>query len=215
MEVLEQKLEQKVKAAEGATMPDGTLHIGRYVTPQFEPALSFSLSDTWRLNYPETANSLSLEGPGGNLLEFTASPFNVVTPDKPDEMPVPGPEDAEEWASWFQSHPSLVTSNSGPRNIGSASGRRIDVTGVTPEADLQGCIRPGSRLVITCVSLYYSGPVYEAPPMSYRVDWKHRFVMVDVKGETVVIGVSAPADKFDEFLPKAQKILDSIEWKYG
>jgi hypothetical protein len=38
---------------------------------------------------------------------------------------------------------------------------------------------------------------------------------VDVGGETVVIDVAAPADKFDEFLPKAQKVLDSVEWKGG
>ena len=38
---------------------------------------------------------------------------------------------------------------------------------------------------------------------------------MDVGGETVLIDVSAPADKFDEFLPKAQKVLDSVEWKGG
>jgi hypothetical protein len=39
--------------------------------------------------------------------------------------------------------------------------------------------------------------------------------MVDVRGETVVINAIAPAGKVDEFLPKAQKVLDSVEWKGG
>jgi hypothetical protein len=42
---------------------------------------------------------------------------------------------------------------------------------------------------------------------------KDRYVIVDVGGETVVTDVVAPADKFDAFLPKAQKVLDSVEWK--
>jgi hypothetical protein len=35
---------------------------------------------------------------------------------------------------------------------------------------------------------------------------------VDVGGQTVLIDVAARADKFDEFLPKAQKVLDSVKW---
>jgi hypothetical protein len=42
---------------------------------------------------------------------------------------------------------------------------------------------------------------------------KDQFIIVDVESETVVIDVSAASDKFDEFLPKAQKVLDSVEWK--
>jgi hypothetical protein len=36
---------------------------------------------------------------------------------------------------------------------------------------------------------------------------------VDVEGKTVVIDVAAQAGKFDEFLPKAQKVLDTVEWE--
>jgi hypothetical protein len=31
----------------------------------------------------------------------------------------------------------------------------------------------------------------------------------------VLIDVGTQADRFDEFLPKAQKVLDSVEWKGG
>jgi hypothetical protein len=37
-------------------------------------------------------------------------------------------------------------------------------------------------------------------------------VIVDVEGETVVINVATRVDEFDEFLPPAQKVLDSVEW---
>jgi len=36
-----------------------------------------------------------------------------------------------------------------------------------------------------------------------------------VEGEPVVIDVVAPAGNFDEFLPKAQKALETVEWRGG
>jgi hypothetical protein len=42
---------------------------------------------------------------------------------------------------------------------------------------------------------------------------KNRFIIVDVGGETVVIHATAQTDKFDEFLPKAQKVLDTVKWQ--
>jgi hypothetical protein len=40
---------------------------------------------------------------------------------------------------------------------------------------------------------------------------RDRYVTVDVGGETVLIDVAAPADKSDELLPRAQKVLDNVE----
>jgi hypothetical protein len=34
-----------------------------------------------------------------------------------------------------------------------------------------------------------------------------------VKGETVAIDFGSPAEKFDEFWPKAQKVGDSVKWR--
>jgi len=34
----------------------------------------------------------------------------------------------------------------------------------------------------------------------------------DVKGDTVVIWYAAPLDVFDEFAPRAQKVVDSVKW---
>jgi hypothetical protein len=37
-------------------------------------------------------------------------------------------------------------------------------------------------------------------------------VLEDVKGETVEIAFSSPPEKFDEFAPEAQKVLESVKW---
>jgi uncharacterized protein YjbI with pentapeptide repeats len=202
-----EELEQQAGSLEGTIMPDGTLYPGRYAAREFEPALSFSVSDGWRLSRPETTGWLSIEGPEGGELIFT-NPRHVYDPSDPSEpKEVPAPENADEWPSWFQSHPSLVTSKPLPVSVGGASGMRIDVTtSSTPKNYPQEVC--GEQ---PCIPLYPSG---KTPILSYE-EFKYRFVIVDVGGEPVLIDVAAPTDKFDEFLPKAQKVLDTVEWTGG
>jgi hypothetical protein len=38
---------------------------------------------------------------------------------------------------------------------------------------------------------------------------------LDISGETVIIDMAAPADKFDAFFPNAQKVLDTVKWEGG
>ena len=44
--------------------------------------------------------------------------------------------------------------------------------------------------------------------------YKYRaIILVGVKeGKTVTIGIGSPTTEFDEFLAKAQKVLDSVKW---
>jgi uncharacterized protein YjbI with pentapeptide repeats len=205
--VTKERLEQEAKSLEGTIMPDGTIYSGRYAARKFEPALSFSASDGWRLSHPETTDELSIEGPEGGQLTFTSS-RHVYDPSNPSEpKEVPAPKNIDEWVSWFQSHPNLDTSEPVSMSVGGASGEQIDVTVTsTPEnypRDLCG-EQP-------CIPLYPSGETSVA-----SLDgWKDRFVIVDVGGETVIIAVGTQADRFDELLPKAQKVLDTVEWKGG
>jgi hypothetical protein len=63
-----------------------------------------------------------------------------------------------------------------------------------------------------CVPLY---PLSNGGGIIGSEGYTDRFVIVDVRGETVLIDVFAPTDEFDEVLPKAQKVLDTVEWKGG
>jgi hypothetical protein len=189
-------------------IPHGTIYPGRYTAREFEPALSFSVSDDgWQLSNPETPDDLSLEGPEGGQLTF-ASPRHVYDPSNPSEpKEVPAPKNTDEWVSWFQSHPNLNTSEPVPMSVGGASGKRIDVTVTsTPENYPQDLC--GEQ---PCIPLYSTSM---SSTISYE-GFKDQFVIVDVGGETVIIDVGASTDKFDEFLPKAQKVLDTVEWKGG
>jgi hypothetical protein len=94
-------------------------------------------------------------------------------------------------------------------SVGGRYGVQIDVTDLsTPENYPQDVCRHEP-----CVPLY-RGSTIESTIMGYE-GFKDRFVIVDVEGETVIIDVAAPPDRFDDFLPKAQKVLDTVEWKGG
>jgi uncharacterized protein YjbI with pentapeptide repeats len=201
--VTEELLKQEASSLEWASMPDGQI----YVTAKFEPALSFRVTDyRWRPSSTDTSGKrdLFLEGPEGGRLTFT-NPSGVVDVSTPSEPKLlPAPENADEWASWFQRHPNLEISNSLPVKVGSASGVQIDVTDVSaPDNYSQDC---GDK---PCVLLYRTS---SNGWIVSREGWKYRFFIVDVEGTTVLIDTSALADKFDEFLPKAQKVLDTVEW---
>jgi hypothetical protein len=43
--------------------------------------------------------------------------------------------------------------------------------------------------------------------------FKYRAIVLEgVKGKTVTIGIGSPTSEFDDFLPKAQKVLDTVKW---
>ena len=205
--IIKERLEQQAGLLHGATMPDGTV-LKRYVTTEFEPALSFSLSDEWKLNLPETPDLISFAGPererGG--LNFI-NPLHVFDPSNPSEpKEVQAPENADEWVSWFRKHPNLDTSNPVPmRSVGGESAVRIDATFTSKTNSGTDCPRG------PCAPLF---PVGNATRIVSYGATKDRFIIVDVsEGETVIIQVSAPTGTFDEFLPKALEVLDSVEWK--
>jgi uncharacterized protein YjbI with pentapeptide repeats len=215
---------------------------GEYVTDEvFEPAFRFKgswavstaqMAAPWHVFSqkvsPETDEDEALvfsidPWPEGGQLTFT-SPLHVFDPSNPSEpKEVPAPENADEWVSWFQSHPNLETSKPSPASVGGASGMRIDVR---PTSTLENYPRDDCAAQ-PCVFLYpaialkcceppeVSGTSIQRGSMRIYEETKDQYFIVDVKGAPVVINVSAPTDNFDEFLVKAQKILKTVEWESG
>jgi uncharacterized protein YjbI with pentapeptide repeats len=225
-----EELEDRAASLSGATMSNGqkmplealplepgALQGGReYLTEEyaFEPTFRFAISSWfWEASSPQTADELFIKKtwPERGYLTFT-SPLHVFDPSNPSERKeVPAPENVDEWFSWFQSHPNLETSKPVPVSVGGASGMRIDVTVTSAPENYprDDCEQPCVFLYPTSHEWIHGGSIriYE--------ETKERYIIVDVKGETVVINVRALPDMFSEFLPNAQKVLDSIEWKSG
>jgi hypothetical protein len=47
----------------------------------------------------------------------------------------------------------------------------------------------------------------------FREGKKRKVILLeDVKGDTVMIWFAATPDEFDEFAPKAEKVVESVKW---
>jgi uncharacterized protein YjbI with pentapeptide repeats len=205
--VTEERLEQQTAYLALTTMPESPGHAGQYDAAELEPALSVRVSDEWWLAASEKPDELYIifgREADSQQLVFT-NPDHVykrTKPGKPTE--VSPPENLDEWASWFKEHPYLETSKPVKMRVGGRPGMRIDASSsYKPENySLYHCGLP-------CVPLYPSGN----SAIASIAETKDRFIIVDVKGETVVINVGTWAGNFDAFLPKANEVLDTIEWK--
>ena len=189
--------------------------MGEYVTEEFKPAFHFEVGEEgWRVWAPEAADlTLLAYGPevqytyDVEVLSFINPP--VVYDTRDPRKRIPAPENTAEWVSWFQSHPNLDTSKPVPVTVGGASGEAIEVTGINAPGTFRDLYRQfcGAQ---PCVPLMLASTGNFIGPYAGT---KYQFVIVDVGGETVISIIGAPADNFSEFLPRGQKILDTVEWK--
>jgi hypothetical protein len=188
---------------------DKALQPGEYRSEEFEPSLSFRVGDGWTNVPPESSEFLAIQrGVMGGVYFFR---FKEVY--EPARMGMPNveeaPKDPKGWVAWGRHHPYLRTSEPEQVEVGGVEGERIDVVvGDLPE-DYRG------RCGTDCVDI---GRVEGVPPLKNDVfapeDDKARVTFLDVEGgETVTISISSPAIVFDDFVPEAQKVLDSVEWR--
>lgn len=181
----------------------------------FEPALSFTFRvDKWAVgDEPDTINFLYITeeertmGPVAATSDPMALTFSnvkeVFDPSKPDEkVPISAPEDM---VAWFQEHPNLEVGEPVPVTVGGVAGTQLDVVVSSVLNDYpEDCPVP-------CVNAWPRSP----QPMSFLffLGDKGRHIVLDIEGETVIVSIEAPEEKFDEFLPEAQEVLDTVEWK--
>ncbi len=171
------------------------LRPGEYRSEEFKPSLSFRVGKGWSNEPLETPDKLAISPEGEPLLIFrnlqevykpstSASTLNVV--DAPKDM-----------VGWFQHHPYLQTEKPEPATVGGVKGVQFDwvVAEDAPYEDI-GTFR-------------YSDGSDAAAAKGYKY---RAIILEDVKGETVTIGIGSPASEFEEFLPEAKKVLDTVKW---
>src|SRR5215212_1505874 len=186
---------------------DKALQPGEYRSEEFEPSLSFRVGDGWTNVPPESSEFLAIQrGVMGGVYFFR---FEEVYEPARMGMPnvVEAPKDPKGWVAWGRHHPYLRTSEPEQVEVGGVEGKRIDVVvGDLPE-DYRG------RCGTNCVDI---GRVEGVPPLKNDIftpeDDKERVTFLDVEGETVTISITSPAIVFDDFVPEAQKVIDSVEW---
>jgi hypothetical protein len=187
---------------------DKALQPGEYRSEEFEPSLSFRVGDGWANVPPESSEFLAIQRGAMSGVYF----FRVKEVYEPARMGMPNvveaPKDPKGWVAWGRHHPYLRTSEPEQVEVGGVEGKQIDVVVGDPPEDYRG------RCGTDCVDI---GRVEGVPPLKNDIfapeDAKERVTFLDVEGETVTISITSSDTEFDEFVPEAQKVVDSVEWR--
>jgi hypothetical protein len=192
---------EQQEEAQNKTLPEAgkPLSAGRYAATVFEPAVSFSVGDGWMTAGSETRDGIPLVEANGPTIIGFLNVEEVFDPSQPDET-IPAPDDM---LSWLNEHPRLDTEEPSRVSVGGVAGQQFDAIS-TETVDAKVCSEP-------CAPLFAFG---DGNDFWLGESEKYRFIVLDdVGGETVTILFGGPAVEFEETLPKAQKVLDTVEWQ--
>ena len=182
------------------------LRPGEYRSEEFKPSFSLTVGKGWH-NVPlETSDKLAIER-GGVFEEGPALGFRnlqeVYEYDKSGTTSevVKAPKDM---VGWFQHHPYLDTEKPEPATVGGVKGVQFDWI-VSEDAPTEEV----TLYRFTDGTTGYAGKGYKI----------RTIILEDVKGKTVIISIIGnpttgnPTTEFDDFLPKAQKVVDTVKWE--
>ena len=198
--------EQQAKAqgeAEARPLPEDpkALRPGEYHSTEFEPSFSFRVGKGWRTSsyFPQIPDRLAVtrgeEGDAPALIfrdlqevfEYTNNGTTLEVEKAPKDM-----------VGWFQHHPYLKTEKSESATVGGVKGVQFDWI-VSEDA-------PYDEITLFKYTDGSDG--------SAGKGFKYRAVLLeDVEGKTVTIGIGSLTIEFDDLLPEAQKVLDTVKWR--
>jgi hypothetical protein len=194
-----EKAEQEQPKARTIPESGKVLTPGKYTTEAFQPALSFTVGDGWQ-SFSEMHDRVMVGQTDAPAQLGFFSIERVFDPSNPKKI-VPAPHDM---AAWLQKHPGLATEELGRVTVGGVSSQQFEVRASKPTERLQYCTEP-------CIYLtaFSDGALFALGKSEIC-----RFIVLDnVEGETVTIVVDSHAAYFEEFLPKAQRVLETVEWQ--
>jgi hypothetical protein len=198
--------EKKAKARPLPEEPKA-LRPGTYRSEEFKPSLSFHVGKGW---------SSSPLGEASDILEITRGQTTGVNFSNAQEVYKPTKTGSanvvdapKDMVGWLQQHPYLQTSKPEPVTVGGVKGLQFDVVlGDLPQTYSGTCTTiVGQPNCVDLVRLSTGGSLFAAEGYPVRV-----IVLEDLEGETVTIGFFSPASEFEEFVPEAQKVIDTVKW---
>ena len=201
------------KKAKARPLPEDpkALRPGTYRSEEFKPSLSFHVGKGWSSapleGYGEAHDVLLIARGQTAGMSFV----NVQEVYKPTRtgsaIVVDAPEDM---VGWLQQHPYLQTSKPEPVRVGGVKGVEFDVVvGDLPKGYNPTCSSIiGDPNCVDLVRLSTGGSLFVAEGYPGR-----GIVLEDLERETVTIGFFSPASEFEEFVPEAQKVIDTVKWR--
>jgi hypothetical protein len=196
------------KKAKARPLPEDpkALRPGTYRSEEFKPSLSFHVGKGWSSSPLEASDILEITRGQTTGMNFS----NAQEVYKPTKTGSANVVDApKDMVGWLQQHPYLQTSKPEPVTVGGVKGLQFDVVpGDLPKGYNPTCSSIiGNPNCVDLVRLSTGEQLFVAEGYPVRV-----IVLEDVEGETVTIGIFSPASEFEEFVPEAQKVIDTVKW---
>ena len=188
--------------AEARPLPEDpkALRPGEYRSTEFKPAFSFTVGKGWRTSsqFPQVSDKLAItrgEYDPPRLLIFRdiQEVFNYTKNGTTPEV-VKAPNNM---VGWFEHHPYLKTEKSESVTVGGVKGVQVDYI-VSEDAPYEE---------ITLFRYTDGSDGSAGKGFKYRA-----IILEDVEGKMVTIGIGSLTSEFDDFLPEAQKVVDSVKW---
>jgi hypothetical protein len=197
------------KKAKARPLPEDpkALRPGTYRSEEFKPSLSFHVGKGWSSSPLEASDILEITRGQTTGMNFS----NAQEVYKPTKTGSANVVDApKDMVGWLQQHPYLQTSQPEPVRVGEVKGVEFDVgVGDLPKGYNPTCSSIiGDPNCVDLVRLSTGGSLFVAEGYPVRV-----IVLEDLEGETVTIGFFSPASEFEEFVPEAQKVIDTVKWR--
>jgi hypothetical protein len=197
------------KKAKARPLPEDpkALRPGTYRSEEFKPSLSFRVGKGWSSSPLEASDILEITRGQTTGMNFS----NAQEVYKPTKTGSANVVDApKDMVGWLQQHPYLQTSKPEPVTVGGVKGVEFDVgVGDLPKGYNPTCSSIiGDPNCVDLVRLSTGGSLFVAEGYPVRV-----IVLEDLEGETVTIGFFSPASEFEELVPEAQKVIDTVKWR--
>ena len=197
------------KKAKARPLPEDpkALRPGTYRSEEFKPSLSFHVGKGWSSSPLEASDILEITRGQTTGMNFS----NAQEVYKPTKTGSANVVDApKDMVGWLQQHPYLQTSQPEPVTVGGVKGVEFDGgVGDLPKGYNPTCSSIiGDPNCVDLVRLSTGGSLFAAEGYPVRV-----IVLEDLEGETVTIGFFSPASEFEEFVPEAQKVIDTVKWR--
>jgi hypothetical protein len=199
----EEQAKAQEEEAKARPLPQdpGALRPGEYHSVDFKPSLSFRVGKGWLTTETQLPDFIEVGQPGEGGWILFATIKEVYKPGTLKVVEAP-----KDLVGWFQDHPYLKTSKPEPVTIGGVKGKQLDVVVEDLPKDAYG------ECGADCVDISSQSSGEQSTYFLEANRERRVIVLEDVKGETVEIAFSSPPEKFDEFAPEAQKVLESVKW---
>jgi hypothetical protein len=191
--------------AKGRPLPRDpkSLRPGEYHSVVFKPSLSFHVGKGWANTKAQLPDSIEVGEVKQQEETGWINIVNVKEVFKPGTRKVV--EAPKDLVGWFQRHPYLKTDKPEPATVGGVKGVQFDVLVKDLPEDYYGVCERG------CVDIFNLSGGEQTTYFS-EANKRRVIVLEDVKGDTVTIAFSSATDRFDEFTPEAQKVVESVKW---